>query len=655
MKISSKISLLGAVAVIVVSAALIVVVLFQKETLRNDVTTILRAQAEDEAVMMAHSVYAACLSSEARTSRRLDYNLFVARTQVQEAGGIALGTETVEWKAVNQFTRQAETISLPKVLLGSQWMGQVSATNARVPVVDDVKRFTRDSCTVFQRMNDAGDMLRIATSVVATNGARSVGTYIPARNPDGVENAVISTVLKGQTYSGRAYVVDDWYLCAYEPVWNAGKTKVIGMLFVGVGMKDIVRDVRQIVMTSKLGKSGYVYVLGGKGDQKGKYIISKDGQRDGESIWDARDASGRLPIQSIVEKALQTKNNEKVIERYPWKNKDETEPREKFVAVNYFEAWDWVIGASGYYDDFQEATSATTRALNRLVAWVAGTSIIAVILAFLISHLVSRDITRPIVVITEKLSSGADHTNAVASQLATASQSLAEGANNQASALQETSSSLETMATMIQRNTENADKVNELARAARTAADAGSRDMEGMSVAMKDIRTSSDEIAKIIKTIDEIAFQTNILALNAAVEAARAGESGLGFAVVAEEVRNLAQRSAQAARETAEKIETAVSKSILGVQISDKVAASLTEIVSKSRQVNELAAEVASASKEQSEGIQQVNAAVAQVDKVTQTNAAGAEETASAAGELNTQAAELNKAVTALLRLVKGG
>jgi methyl-accepting chemotaxis protein len=178
--------------------------------------------------------------------------------------------------------------------------------------------------------------------------------------------------------------------------------------------------------------------------------------------------------------------------------------------------------------------------------------------------------------------------------------------------------------------------------------------MQAMNTAMEAIKVSSDDIAKIIKTIDEIAFQTNILALNAAVEAARAGEAGMGFAVVADEVRNLAQRSAQAAKETAGKIEGAIAKTGQGVDISSKVAKTLNEIVTKARQVDELVAEVASASREQTQGITQINTAVGQMDKVTQSNAANAEESAAAAEELNAQASVMKESVTELLKLVGG-
>jgi methyl-accepting chemotaxis protein len=207
---------------------------------------------------------------------------------------------------------------------------------------------------------------------------------------------------------------------------------------------------------------------------------------------------------------------------------------------------------------------------------------------------------------------------------------------------------------MTKRNAENAQKANDLAQQARAAADKGAGDMQAMSAAMEAIKVSSNDIAKIIKTIDEIAFQTNILALNAAVEAARAGEAGMGFAVVADEVRNLAQRSAQAAKETAAKIEGAIDKGAQGVEISNKVARQLSEIVIKARQVDELVAEVAGASREQTQGITQINAAVGQMDQVTQSNAASAEESAAAAEELNAQAVTMKESVAELMQLVEG-
>ena len=241
-----------------------------------------------------------------------------------------------------------------------------------------------------------------------------------------------------------------------------------------------------------------------------------------------------------------------------------------------------------------------------------------------------------------------------AREISTASQRLAEGASEQAASLEETSASLEEISSMTQRNAEHAGNAEGIAAQTRSAADSGTADMEEMVRAMGEIKAASDNISKIIKTIDEIAFQTNILALNAAVEAARAGEAGAGFAVVADEVRSLAQRSALAAKETADRITTSIEKSEHGVRVSNKVSTSLADIADKARRMNELVREIASGSTEQSQGIAQVNTAVSQLDAVTQSNAAAAEESASASEELSAQSIELKAAVEQLVMIVSG-
>ncbi|HTI99207.1 MAG TPA: methyl-accepting chemotaxis protein [Dongiaceae bacterium] len=288
----------------------------------------------------------------------------------------------------------------------------------------------------------------------------------------------------------------------------------------------------------------------------------------------------------------------------------------------------------------------------RSMTLVCGILLIVTIVGFY--YFSAKYINRPLVTAINHIDTASHQTVAAAGEISGASQSLAEGASEQAASLEETSASLEEMASVTKRNAENAQKATELARGARTAADTGAAGMRDMTTAMNAIKQSSDETAKIIKTIDEIAFQTNILALNAAVEAARAGEAGMGFAVVADEVRNLAQRSAQAAKETSVKIEGALARTAQGVEISGKVAAALEEITVKVRQVDELVAEVSGSSQEQTQGIQQINLAVGQMDKVTQGNAANAEETASAAEELNSQAGAMKDAVSELTHLVQG-
>lgn len=228
----------------------------------------------------------------------------------------------------------------------------------------------------------------------------------------------------------------------------------------------------------------------------------------------------------------------------------------------------------------------------------------------------------------------------VSNEVSDSSQSLSQGATEQASSLEEITSSVEEMGSQTKQNAENATSANQLAVQARDAAEKGNGQMQGMVKAMEEINESSRNIFRIMKVIDEIAFQTNLLALNAAVEAARAGKHGKGFAVVADEVRNLAARSAKAAKETADLIEGSIKKVENGSGIANETAKALSEIVAVVAKVTNLVGEIAAASNEQAQGISQINQSLEQIDKVTQQTAAHAEESASAAEELASQASQ---------------
>jgi methyl-accepting chemotaxis protein len=281
-------------------------------------------------------------------------------------------------------------------------------------------------------------------------------------------------------------------------------------------------------------------------------------------------------------------------------------------------------------------------------------AILGLLAGLVISLLITRSIIRPLGRIIQGLEEGADNVTQASQQGSVSSQSLAEGASEQAASIEETSSSLEEMSSMTKKNAENADQADEMMKESFNVVHNANESMKKLTVSMEEIARASEETSKIVKTIDEIAFQTNLLALNAAVEAARAGEAGAGFAVVAGEVRTLAMRAAEAAKNTANLIDGTVKKVKDGSGLVTKTNDAFVKVAATSNKVAGLVAEIAAASREQSQGIEQLNKAIADMDRVVQQNAAHSEENASASEELNGQAEQMKAHVAVLISMVTG-
>ncbi len=301
-------------------------------------------------------------------------------------------------------------------------------------------------------------------------------------------------------------------------------------------------------------------------------------------------------------------------------------------------------------ENTQSANSAASKGL--ISTWLfAGLALMSGgILAFYIVRSINAALGRSI----GQLSEAAGQLSRAAAQVSSASQSLAQGASEQAAAIEETSASTQQIAGSTKRSADNLVAVaSRMEQTDRNANDANVT-LDQMVTSMNEITASSENISKIIRVIDEIAFQTNILALNAAVEAARAGEAGMGFAVVADEVRTLAQRSAEAAKNTASLIEQSIASSGTGKQNVDRVAAAIRGLTGHTREVKALVDEANLRGREQVLSVEQIAKAITELETITQTNASAAEESASASQELNAEAQSVRGIVEELRQLVGG-
>jgi methyl-accepting chemotaxis protein/methyl-accepting chemotaxis protein-1 (serine sensor receptor) len=300
---------------------------------------------------------------------------------------------------------------------------------------------------------------------------------------------------------------------------------------------------------------------------------------------------------------------------------------------------------------FADSIKASDDSYKVMLGLIAAVFLASMIVAFVVRWVVTNIIST-LRTATHDLAEGSQQVASASSQVASASQSLSQGATEQAASLEQTSASMEEIASMTRMNAENTQQAAGMMAEAERQVHGAHAALDAMVTSMSAIKESSDKVSKIIKTIDEIAFQTNILALNAAVEAARAGEAGMGFAVVADEVRTLAQRSAQAAKDTAALIEESIVKANDGNQKVVLVTNAIGAITDSAVKAKGLIDEVNVASRQQSQGIEQVSQAIAQMEKVTQSNAASAEESAAVSEELSAQAEESSAIVMRLMELV---
>ena len=562
-------------------------------------------------------------------------------------------SSSVTWKAVNQFDHTVTEVALPATLLGAQPLPVVRAAASPVPLVDDVRAQPGAAATIFQRMNATGDMLRVASSVLDAEGRRAISTYIPTRMPDGSPNPVLAKILAGQPFIGRAFVVNQWYVAAYSPLKDPTGT-ITGMLFVGVPETTALESIRTSVQSVRLGRSGYVFALNTRGADRGRYVISKDGRRNGEVVRDAKSADGRAFIEEMLTAATALAPDQFGCITYDWKNEGETTPRRKLTYFAYYAPWDWVVGAGAYEEELSVVSRTVDDRVAALLYALGVVCLLSLIVTAALTLTLGHWIGGRLESVASQLQDGANHAAAATDRVIAATQSLARAQTTQAFTQEEAVHALDDLAAQHGERARVVAEASQLADSTLAAAQSSFASMARLESSLGNLQTSGHETARIVKVIDEIAFQTNLLALNAAVEAARAGEAGAGFAIVAGEVRALAQRSAQAARETRQRIEESVAHSATGAATGQEVRAALTRMADTAQQSQARVASLVAASERETTAVDTARSALGRAMEITRENETTGESVNAAATVLRAEEAKERGAIQGIQHLVTG-
>jgi hypothetical protein len=404
--IKTKIISLSVGAAVLPSLTIILLLLIKLTALKNDTQYQAEKSDKEKITQIVGNIYKSCSLTDDFINQQLGAALDMAEKIIKEKNGFAVKTTMNKIDIINQFTKNKTTVEVPQFILGGQIVNLNRDFDVYSPVVDEIKMFKNVKLTLFQKINPEGDMLRIATTVESKDKKRAVGTYIPAINPNGEENPVIQTVINGGTFYGNAYVVDYWYQTIYRPIKN-NNGQVVGMLFAGMSLNNV-NVLREMILNTKVGKTGYVYVLSGSGERKGTYIISKKGERDGENIWNSKDIDGQLIIQKIVNQATTNGKGEVSFIDYNWLNKGDKVPLKKTVALIYFKPFDWVIGAGANTEEVFALADEIGTSFSSIFIWGIIVSIVSITIMMIIAIFVSRKIAYPIIKAAEIMTNIAD-------------------------------------------------------------------------------------------------------------------------------------------------------------------------------------------------------------------------------------------------------
>lgn len=622
------------------------------------------------------SVFASLESQNSLLLEKLAGDMTILEGELDRYGSFDLDPSYMLDRTItNQVTRASENVNMPRLLLGGTVM------NGNTGIVDKIQTLTGGVATIFQVLD--GKLLRVSTNVRINETDRAVDTYIPADSP------VYKTVMSGETYNGRAFVVDDWYVTSYKPMRNA-EDKIVAVLF--VGRKILTPQLRDMLTTIKAAGVGYFFVYDSKGD------VLVHPSLEGQNIFE---------VQGIGELFRVHKDG---FLDYQWQGEH------KITFTRHFEPWDWHLAVG--LNDAQIVRGLDTEIITKSI--FVGVAVL--LLGVLIAVLLIRGIARPlnqlaakslqvaegdytiafnhpardaighlsdalntmvgrtkemlgeIGIATQSLATASTQLSSISAQMTQGSAQTAGMANTVSDAAQEVSGNMNSvsaameqasmnMSTVASAAEEMSATIQEIAqnseRAKNTTANAVSK-AQAASGRVDQLGSAAREISAVTSTITAISSQTNLLALNATIEAARAGEAGRGFAVVANEIKELAQQTARATEDIRERI--------TGIQsVTTQTVGDISDITGVIAEMNEIVGTIAAAVEEQSvttrdiaenvgqasTGITEINSNVATSSSMTHSISSDIAKVRTASDEMTASSKTVQESATELSQLAE--
>jgi methyl-accepting chemotaxis protein len=666
----------GAGAVAVTAALLTAVGGWQVAGLARDagddvdrLTTASMVQTTQQAVTLV-------TTQVATVTDRMASDMRVAQQTLAQAGPVTFGSPE-HWTVTDQTSGATREVDLPQLQVGGTWLGRTTDPATVVPVVDEISTLLGASVTVFQRVDDEGAMLRVATSVTNADGNRVIGTAIGATAPDGSPNPVVAALLAGEAYYGTAQVVGQPFVTAYAPLVVADQ--VVGALFVGVPQSEVDAPLRAALAEVTVGEQGYLTVA----DANGQWVVPPPGASAGDSAGSV-DAGGDAYATRLVEAAAELPDGETLAERV-----DLGDAGAATVQLARYAPWGWTVAAWGFDADLRAVSTEMAAGAGRLVVTLLvvglAVAVLAVALVVWISgrvvgrvgrlttalrRVADRDLSVEVSgegsdeigvmgaalgeaidamrAALTRMQQGAEAVRSTAGRLDGSSGTLEEAAGRTVSRAEGAAGSASVVSTEVQTvtaaMTEMRASIESVAQdvtaASGEAAQAVGITAEAASAADR-LAASTSQIAAVLDTVTTIASQTHLLALNASIEAARAGSAGAGFAVVAGEVKDLAQQTSSAIGTIAPVLE-AVTRDAADVQASvERISTAVTT-------VDALQGAVSAVVEQQSATTSEIERNLVVAAESTTDIAGSAADVAQAAGQAFDGAAEVRQAVVDL-------